>query len=112
MDSRDRGLLEDIMAYGEECDGFLRGVALSRFEKDRRLQLATERLLEIIGEAAGALSDEARSRLDYDWRAVRGLRNLIAHQYGVIDAEAIYNVVRNRLPELLGLVRKTLAANP
>lgn len=55
------------------------------------------------GEAFTVLSD--RGVLDHDLavrlHAAAGLRNLIAHQYGVIDADRIFTVASNDLDNLL-----------
>lgn len=108
MRDRDIGLLEDVVRHGEEALAYLHGVTLEQFVKDRRLQLVTERLLEIIGEAAGGLSDEARKAVDVDWRAVRGLRNVLAHQYGAVDLPRLYRTAVNRLPPLIDAIRAVL----
>lgn len=100
--------MEDIARHGEECLNYLEGVERAEFLRDRRLQLVVERLLQIIGEAANGLSEEAHQRIDYDWRAVRGLRNVLAHRYGAVEPERIWGVVRNRLPDLVAKVRRSL----
>lgn len=105
MDDKDRALLSDIVTHAEEAIGYMKGVSPRRFRDDRRLQLAIERLLEIIGEAAGGLSEEARVSIDYDWRGVRGLRNVLANQYGSVDPDQVHRVVVKRLPGLVEKVR-------
>ena len=84
---------------------YLDRVSAADFRKDRRLRLAVERLLEIVGEAAGGLSEEARASVPFDWRAVRGLRNVIVHQYGAIDPDQLHRVVKARLPGLVAAIR-------
>ena len=97
--------LEDIREHAQEAMEYLRGVSVAAFRQDRLLRLAIERLLEIIGEGAAGLSDATRARIPYDWRAVRGLRNVIAHQYGSIDPDQLHRVVVNRLPELVAAIQ-------
>lgn len=104
MNERDRLLFEDILEHGQECLGYLDGVARKDYLKDRKLQLITERLLEILGEAATGLSDEAREAVEYDWPAVRGLRNVLAHKYGHVNHDRVWSTVRDDLPDL---VRRT-----
>lgn len=103
---RDETLLQDIVEHAEEAIEFLEGVSPTRFRKDRQLCLAVERLLEIVGEAANGLSEDARRRVSYDWRGVRGLRNVIAHQYGAVDPDQLHAVVKRRLPELVAAIRR------
>ena len=35
------------------------------------------------------------------WRAVKGLRNRIVHEYGSVDMSVVYDTVKNDIPELL-----------
>ena len=59
---------------------FARGRTLAEFREDRQLRYAIERALEIIGEAAGNLSDEVADQApDVPWREMRRLRNIVAH---------------------------------
>lgn len=35
------------------------------------------------------------------WDSVFGMRNFLSHEYGDVDAEAIFNTVKTNIPELL-----------
>lgn len=108
MDERDRDLLKDILDHGQESLEYLQGSTYPEFLKDRRLRLITERLMEIIGEAAGHLSDNAKKQVPYDWKAVRGLRNILTHQYGSVDPATLYSAATKNLPQLLETIRLAL----
>ncbi|HOT76426.1 MAG TPA: DUF86 domain-containing protein [Candidatus Wallbacteria bacterium] len=41
-----------------------------------------------------------------DWKGVKGIRNIIVHDYFNIDAEEIFDVCKNDIPELLLVVKK------
>lgn len=101
MDERDRDLLADILDHGKEALQYLEGSTFTAFQRDRQLQLVTQRLMEIIGEAAGHLSENVREEIPYDWKAVRGLRNILSHQYGNIDPSTLYAAATRNLPDLL-----------
>jgi uncharacterized protein with HEPN domain len=61
--------------------------------------------LEVIGEAARAVSDafkEGHPRIP--WPDIVGLRNRIAHEYFRLDLEVIWQIVREDLPALIGVV--------
>lgn len=105
LPERDRLILADLLGHGEEAVGFLEGVTLAGFRKDRRLQLAVERLLEIVGEAAGRVEEPLRTAVPLDWKGLRSLRNVLAHRYGDIDHALLYNVVKKRLPSDLAALR-------
>lgn len=44
-----------------------------------------------------------------DWKGAMGIRDIIAHHYFDLDAEIVYNVVKNELPQMLDVVKKMKA---
>jgi len=56
----------------------------------------------VIGEMAEKLSTEFRdfTALQIDWLKIRGLRNIIAHNYFGIDAEEIWQIIHDSLDKL------------
>lgn len=71
------------------------------FDDDLAVELALERLLEIIGEAANALSDEARSSYPaVAWRDITRLRIVLAHHYHRIDPAQIWVFATVQVPDL------------
>lgn len=109
---RDRDLLEDLVEHGDEAMQYIRGVTLSEFRADRQLARALERVLEIVGETGSRLSEDARGRIPFDWKAVRGLRNVLAHQYGRVDPDELYRAATRELPDLVARVRAALKDGP
>lgn len=97
---RDLDRLADILSHTDSLLALTKGKDLATFRADKTLQWASERLLEIIGEAAGALSAEAREEIDHDWAGLRALRNVLAHQYGAVDPARIHAILRDRIPRL------------
>jgi uncharacterized protein with HEPN domain len=70
-------------------------------------KLAVERQLEIIGQAANKISKEAQEQIkNVPWGNVIGLRNKLAHDYGEILAERIWNITKKSVPELLKEIEK------
>jgi len=62
-----------------------------------------------IGEIAKALSDDIRSRhTDIPWRQILGMRNILAHEYFVREAEIIWETIKTGLPELAAACRSEL----
>lgn len=110
MDESDLLRLQDILEYAVEAMGYLEEVPLDAYLEDRRLQLVNERLLEILGEAARAISAETRSLVDVDWRGIIGLRNILTHQYGRVDHPSLYLVVKRDLPLLVERVTPVIDA--
>lgn len=52
-------------------------------------------------EEAGALSDEALARYDFDRRSIKGVRNRLAHAYGSVDRDVLWRVVTEDFDKLL-----------
>jgi uncharacterized protein with HEPN domain len=81
---------------------FTTGISVSEYLKDRKLQLAVERSLEIIGEAAKKVSfDFQQDHPDIPWNKIIAQRNVIAHEYGEIKQERIWTVVTLHIPGLM-----------
>jgi uncharacterized protein with HEPN domain len=71
------------------------------WDRDRTRRLAVERLLEVIGEAARALSDEGRSRYpNVPWQDVSGLRTVLAHHYHRVDPNQVWTIATVEIPRL------------
>jgi uncharacterized protein with HEPN domain len=67
----------------------------------------------MIGEAARRLSQEFRDRHPkIPWRGWIGLRNVMAHEYDEIDHRRVWNVVKDRLPQLLEVLAPLLPSAP
>ena len=90
--------LEMVVAGGREA-----------FDADWMRQRAAERLLEIIGEAANAMSEEFKvNHPNVPWRHVVNLRHLLAHHYHRVDIDQIWTIASVNVPSLVdGLSRPT-----
>ena len=63
-------------------------------------------LIESIGEGFKKIDKDTNSQLlslwpSIPWKAVKGMRDQIAHGYFNIDAEVVFNTVKNDLDPLL-----------
>jgi len=55
----------------------------------------------VIGEMVDRLSDEFRSQYtQIEWNKIKGLRNIVAHDYFGIDAEEIWQIAQIQLRKL------------
>jgi uncharacterized protein with HEPN domain len=43
--------------------------------------------------------------LKIEWHKIRGFRNLIAHDYFGIDVEEVWDIIKNKIPELKEFVK-------
>ncbi len=68
---------------------------------DRWLPLAVEKLFINLGEAATRIPPEHRQSMPgVPWRAIVGLRNVMAHGYESVDHATLYATARDDLPGL------------
>ena len=58
-------------------------------------------LLVVIGEASGRLNEEFKSDYpDIPWEKVKGMRNILIHEYAGVSFDVVWRTVTDRLPEL------------
>jgi uncharacterized protein with HEPN domain len=77
------------------------------------LLLAIVRCLEILGEAANRVSEEARGELpDFPWRDIVAMRNRLIHGYFDIDPDIVWSTVTRELPGLLPLLESLIGKDP
>jgi uncharacterized protein with HEPN domain len=78
-------------------------------DTDTVFRLAAERAVEVIGEAAGRLSQDFRDKHpDVPWHRVIGMRNWLAHGYDTVDLDVLWDVLARRLDELEELIRPVI----
>jgi len=70
-------------------------------------------LLSAIGEALKNLDKVTHNILlprypQVDWKKAKGMRDIISHHYFDLNAEAIYNVCKNHIPELAQTINKMI----
>jgi uncharacterized protein with HEPN domain len=106
MSEKQEGLLRDILNSAEAIQSYLGGVSHESFTANLEKQDAVLRRFEIIGEAASRLSPETQSMFPgLPFRSMRGMRNIIAHDYGEVDIDLVWNTATNDLPVLIAELR-------
>lgn len=64
----------------------------------------------IIGEMVNRLSEEiVESNKNIPWNKMRGFRNIIAHDYFGIDADEVWDIIENHLPDAKKKIEKLLS---
>jgi uncharacterized protein with HEPN domain len=80
-----------------------------QFLADSDVQDATAYRILAIGEASKDLSEALKARHpQVPWRQLRGMRNILAHQYFVTESEIIWETVKTGLPVLASVCRHEL----
>ncbi len=94
--------LDDILEAASRIADYLAGCSRETFLDDAMLREAVAYNLIVIGEAAAHLPQELlEAHPDVPWPLMRGMRNVLAHQYFSTDAEVIWNTATQDLPPLV-----------
>ena len=102
---QDSALLYDILESARLAVSYLQEVPVEDFLGSLQLQDAVTRRVEIIGEAAGSLSEETKASLpNLPWRDMTDMRNFLIHQYGDVDPQVVWDTVKLDLPPLIAVL--------
>ncbi len=100
---KDNILLDRIVAYCDEIeeDRNRFGDSLDDFLEDSSYQRSCCMNLMQIGEAVKGLSFEFTEQYnEFDWKAVIGFRNIVAHRYEYLDRARIWEIIIEDVPKL------------
>jgi uncharacterized protein with HEPN domain len=101
--------LDDILEAIQQIRTYLADQNEETFTKDRKTQDAVIRNLEIICEAAGKLPEQMqKGESEIDWRKIKGLRNILIHEYFGINLPIVWDVIQNKLGPLEAVCRRLL----
>jgi len=71
------------------------------FNNDYRNFDATMMNFVVIGEMVDKISDELKMKHpEIEWIKIKGFRNIVAHDYFGIDAEEVWQIIKNKIPAL------------
>jgi uncharacterized protein with HEPN domain len=101
--SRDyRPFLEDIRLAAEKILRYTAGMDFDQFRGDEKTVDAVLRNLMIVGEAAKQIPEEVRALApEVEWRRVARFRDIVVHHYFAVDLQIVWDVVANKVPELV-----------
>jgi len=110
FDDKQAGLLRDILDSALTIRAYLDGVSREAFMDNFEKQDAVLRRFEIIGEAASRLAPETQSLFpNLPFRSMRGMRNIIAHDYGDVDIEQVWKTATSDLGEIIETLNRHFA---
>ena len=108
-EDRDLALLWDMRKFGRQAHDLVKRIAFERLDEDPIRKLALERALEVLGEAARRVSAEFKGQNPkIEWRDLVGQRNVLAHDYGKINHQRLYDSTRRIVPSLLAELDRIL----
>lgn len=98
----DRVRLQQMLDHACEARALAAGRSRQDLDADRVFHLAMTRLLEILGEAAGRVTDRTRKKhATIAWTGIVGLRNRLIHGYDEVDRDVLWTIVQDDLTPLI-----------
>lgn len=102
--ARDEQVLRDLAEFVEAAADIVargREAFLSDDADGRLLRYAARTVVVNVSSAADRFSDGLRdAHPEVDWRAIRGIRNRIAHDYAGVNDEIVWVALERNIPEL------------
>jgi len=101
--------LRHMLEYAREAADLVRGRERADLDRDRQLNLAVVRLLEVLGEAASRIPSDVRARHpQIQWTQIVGMRNRLIHAYDFVDFNTIWQTLTIDLPPLITQLEQIL----
>jgi uncharacterized protein with HEPN domain len=112
-DSADTAYLRDMLKFARELVTITTERPDAPELQELIIRRATERVTEILGEAARRVSDPFRlAHPEIDWRGIIGLRTLLAHEYSRVDYARVSEVAAEHVPPLIATLQSLLQPEP
>jgi uncharacterized protein with HEPN domain len=112
-EKQDAAYLWDMLEAAREVVALVVGMRHAQYVSDRKTQLAVERAVEIIGEAARKISDGYKAAHGaIPWRKIIAQRHVLAHEYGEIKQDRMWVVATVNVPELIGQLEAMIPPLP
>ncbi|EKD37589.1 MAG: hypothetical protein ACD_75C01076G0003 [uncultured bacterium] len=101
--------IKDLLENMKDAEGFIQGMSYEQFGADKRTLNAVLRSIEVIGEATKNIPDEIRDRYPaVPWKEMAGMRDKLIHSYFGVDNEAVWLVVKDRIPSLRPVIEQII----
>ncbi|MBN2092245.1 DUF86 domain-containing protein [candidate division KSB1 bacterium] len=105
--------LWDMLNSAQEICQFTKNVTFNEYMRDRKLQLALERALEIIGKAARHIPEiYQQAHPEIPWRKIIAQRHVVAHEYGELKKDRLWVVITEHIPDLVLQLEKLMPPMP
>ena len=93
--------VEDILVCIDKIKTYTLNMTFEQFSSDDKTVDAVIRNFEIIGEAASHIPLEIQDQYPHlAWLEMRGMRNIIAHEYFGVSLSIIWHTAEYDLPKL------------
>ncbi len=104
--------VEDILTCARNIRDYTEGLSFDTFLDDPRTIRAVAFEFTTIGEAASAMPDEIQvSHPEVPWGKMKGIRNVLVHEYFRLDEEILWRASQEDVPPLIAELEKILRSN-
>jgi uncharacterized protein with HEPN domain len=102
-------LIKTMLDYINDILEFTNGEDYSTFLADKKTRYAVLRALGVLGEAANRIPKGTRQEYaNIEWGRIIRSRNLIIHEYEIVDYEVVWRIVTIHLPILRNALQQIL----
>ncbi len=106
---RDQAALLDIALAAQQIQRYSQGIARAQLESNDEKQASILYRIIIIGEATKRIFQAFREQHpDIAWREMAGMRDRITHRYDQVNLDVVWDIVQNKIPELLAQIEPLL----
>ena len=97
----DKERLQHIRDFCLEIEKAIDGYDSEKFLNDFLIRAAVCSYVVWIGEAIAHITDETKNKKpNIEWVNIKGMRNIITHEYFGIDYKTVFNAVAENIPLL------------
>ncbi len=102
--------IRHMLDAASEAVSFARGRTRTELDSDRMLMLSIVKSVELVGEAASRVSEEAREKYsEIPWADIIAMRNRLIHAYFDIDLDRVWDTLTDDLPPLIRTLQQVVA---
>ena len=101
--------LHDILDSIQKIQRYTSNMSFQEFTESSLTIDAVVRNFEIIGEASGRITDDILYKYpEIPWYEMKGMRNIVAHEYFRVDLKIIWKTSRESLNIVAEMIRRLL----
>lgn len=99
--------LKDMLDPARKIEMYIEGFVFEDSVKDEKTFDAVVRQLTILGEAACHVPDKVATRTpEIPWSVIRGMRNIVVHEYFGVDKQIVWKTATGNIPKLRSQLEK------
>lgn len=108
MPRKAKAYVDEITNAIEKIHSFTKNMNFDKYVNDEKTKAAVERKLLTIGEALnqmGKLKSDVENIIT-DFKKIIAFRNILVHDYFVIDDQLVWDVIKNKINRLKKEIQK------